>query len=81
MTLSRQDAIDQVTARINEPDLDWPTKPKQVVFEELMVEKSEGWLVFYGIPEDLRVRGRDPEPEDNPPWLVNRITGALTPGA
>lgn len=76
--LSKEDAVARVQQRINEPDMDWPTKPKQVVFDELTQEKPDGWLFFYGIPDDLRVPGRDPEPADNPPWFVNRESGELT---
>ena len=75
--LSRAEAIDLVSARINETDLDWPTKPKHSVFEEMIEESDAGWIVYYGIPEDMRVAGRDPEPMDNPPWLVDRETGQL----
>jgi hypothetical protein len=78
MSLSKSEAIAQVNARINEMDLDWPTKPKQVVFEELTQETDEGWLFFYAIPEDMRMLERDPEPQDNPPWMVDRETGELT---
>jgi len=75
--VSKLDAIAQVEQRINEPDMDWPTKPKQVVFDELTEEKANGWLFFYGIPEEMRIPGRDPEPEDNPRWFVNKETGEM----
>ena len=78
MPISKEQAIAKVDAVINEMDLDWPTKPKHVVFDELTQEQEEGWLFFYGIPDDMRVVGRDPEPTDNPPWLVNRDTGEMT---
>jgi hypothetical protein len=76
--ISKEDAIALVEKRINEPDMDWPTKPKQVVFEHLTREEPNGWHFFWAIHDDLRVPGRDPEPEDNPPWFVNRETGELT---
>lgn len=75
--VSKRDAIMQVEQRINEPDLDWPTKPRQVVFDELTEEKATGWLLFYGIPEEMRVPGRDPEPGANPPWFVTKETGEM----
>ena len=78
MTISKEQAIAKVDAAINEMDLDWPTKPKHVVFDDLTQEREDGWVFFYGIPEDMRVHGRDPEPVDNPPWLVNRETGEMT---
>ncbi len=78
MAISLDEAIAKVTARINEMDLDWPTKPKHVVIEELTRETESGWLLFYGVDEAVRVTGRDPEPQDNPPWQVNRETGELT---
>ena len=78
--VSKQDAIAQVEKRINEPDLDWPTKPRQVVFDELTREESNGWLFFYGIPDEMRVPGRDPDPADSLPWFVNRETGEMTQG-
>jgi hypothetical protein len=76
--VSKQDAMAQVEKRINEPDMNWPTKPKQLVFDELTREEADGWLFFYGIPEDMRMPGRDPEPEDNVPWLVNKETGEMS---
>ncbi len=75
--VSREEAVAKVDEHINEPDLDWPTKPKQVVFDDLIEESDEGWLIYYGIPDDLRVPGRDPEPKDNPPCFVDRATGEL----
>jgi len=75
--VSKRDAIAQVELRINEPDMDWPTKPRQVVFDELTEEEANGWHFFYGIPEEMRVPGRDPEPADNPPWFVNKETGEM----
>ena len=80
MTITRAEAIARVEARINEMDLDWPTKPKHVVFDELTEEREDGWVFFYGIPDDMRVAGRDPEPAENRPWCVNRETGEMTPG-
>jgi len=76
--ISRKEAIAEVEKRINAFDPDWPTKPRQVVYEELTREDPDGWLFFYAIPEDRRLPGRDPEPEDNPPWFVNRETGDMT---
>ena len=76
--VSKQDAINQVEKRINEPDMDWPTKPKQLVFDELTREETDGWLFYFGIPEDMRMPGRDPEPQDNVPWFVNRATGEMS---
>jgi hypothetical protein len=73
--VSREQAMHEVEKRINAFDPDWPTKPKQVVFDAMTREEADGWLFFYGIPDDMRVPGRDPEPEDNPPWHVNRETG------
>ena len=58
--VSKQEAIALVEARINEPDMDWPTKPRQVVHDELTREDEEGWLFFYAIPEDMRMPGRGP---------------------
>ena len=78
MAISKSDAVALVTDRINQFDLDWPTKPKHVVFDQLTEETDTGWLFYYGIPEDLRVSGRDPEPAENPPWRVNRETGELS---
>ncbi len=75
--VSKEAAIAKVEERINQPDMDWPTKPKQVVFDELTKEEANGWLFFYGIPEEMRVPDRDPEPEDNPPWFVNMETGEM----
>ena len=75
--MSKSDAIAGVTARINEMDLDWPTKPKHVVFDELTKETGTGWLFYYGIPEELWVPGRDPDNADNSPWQVNRETGDM----
>ena len=77
MTLSKSEAIALVESRINEMDLDWPTKPKHFVDDTLTEETGEGWLFFYGIPEEMRVAGRDPEPADNKPWFVNRETGEM----
>ncbi len=78
MTLTKAEAIALVDARINEMDLDWPNKPKHVVFDEWTRETDTGWVFFYGIPDDMRVVGRDPEPRDNPPWRVDRETGELS---
>jgi hypothetical protein len=78
MSISKSDAIVEITARINEMDLDWPTKPKHVVFDDLTQETDTGWIFFYGIPEDLWVTGRDPANADNPTWQVNRHTGEMT---
>lgn len=77
--ISREEAIAEITARINEMDLDWPTKPKHVVFDDLTQETDDGWVFFYGIPDDLLVAGRDPHNADNPPWQVNRDTGEMSP--
>ncbi len=76
--VSKAEAIAQVEKRINEPDMDWPTKPRQTVFDELTREEPDGWTFFYGIPYELRMPGRDPEPEDNPPWFVKRDTGEMS---
>ena len=78
MPLSKSEAIAQVNARINEMDLDWPTKAKHAVVDELTQSTDTGWLFFYGVVDEVRVAGRDPEPQDNPPCLVNRETGELT---
>lgn len=77
MPVSKEEAIAKVDEVINAMDLDWPTKPKHVVFDELTVEREDGWLFYYGIPDDMRVHGRDPEPADNPPWLVKRESGDM----
>jgi hypothetical protein len=76
--LSKKDAIALVEARINEFDPDWPTKPRQVVCDELTQERPDGWLFYYAAAEEMRVPGRDPEPEDNTPWFVNRGTGDMS---
>jgi len=78
MTISRAEAIALVEAEINAMDLDWPTKPKHVVFDEMTRENEDAWLFFYGIPEDMRVAGRDPEPGENPPYKVDKKTGEMT---
>lgn len=78
MAISQQDALLRVTAEINQPDLDWPTKPTHVVFDELTMETDTGWIFYYGIPEEFRVLGRDPEPQDNPPWRVDKASGTLS---
>jgi hypothetical protein len=76
--ISRQQAIEMVEEQINAFDPDWPTKPRQLVVDELTREEANGWWFYYAIEEDRRVPGRDPEPEDNPPWFVNRETGELS---
>lgn len=78
MSISKKEAIDKVNVRINETDLDWPTKQKHVVVEELTREFEDSWLVFYAVTDDYFVSGRDPEAEDNPPWRVDRKTGELS---
>ena len=67
-----------VEAAVNEPDLDWPTKPEHRVFDELTEETDDGWLFFCAVVDSLRVVGRDPEPGEAPPWHVNRETGEVT---
>ena len=76
--ITKSEAIADITARINEMDLDWPTKPKHVVFDDLTQETDDGWIFFYGIPDDLWVASRDPDNASNPPWQVNRNTGEMS---
>ena len=45
MTLTRAQALALVDERINEMDLDWPTKPKHVVFDEITRETDAGWVL------------------------------------
>jgi len=80
MALSKGEAIARVEAEINAMDLDWPTKPKHVVYDELTQETEQAWLFFYGIPEDMRVAGRDSQPDENPPWRVDKETGEMSLG-
>ena len=76
--ISKDEARGLVEERINGFDPDWPTKPKQVVVDELTREEPDGWVFYYAITEEQRVPGRDPEPEDNPAWFVSRETGELS---
>jgi hypothetical protein len=78
MSISKSEAIAKVNARINETDLDWPTKQKHEVIEALTEESEGAWLFFYAVVEDFYVAGRDPEPLENPPWRVDRNSGELS---
>jgi hypothetical protein len=80
MAISRSEAIAQVEAAVNAMDLDWPTKPTHVVYDELTQESRYAWLFFYGIPVDMRVAGRDAEPGENPPYRVDKETGEMELG-
>ncbi len=78
MSISKSEAVAKVNARINETDLDWPTKQKHEVIEALTEESEDSWLFFYAVVDDFYVAGRDPEPLENPTWRVNRNSGELS---
>jgi len=78
MSISKSEAVAKVNARINETDLDWPTKQKHEVIEALTEESEDSWLFFYAVVEDFYVAGRDPEPLENPTWRVNCNSGELS---
>lgn len=78
MSISKEQAIELVEERINVTDLDWPNRPPQVVYDGLTQTRADGWLFYYAIDEEHRVRGRDPEPEQNPPWFVDGESGELS---
>ncbi len=78
MSITKSEALRLVEERINETDLDWPNRPPQVVYDEFTKNQSDGWLFYYAIDEEYRVRGRDPEPQDNPPWFVDSNSGELS---
>ena len=66
-----------VEAVINETDWNWPTKPVQVVYEELTTEQPWGWVFYHASDPEFLVHGRDPGPKENFPYLVNKETGEL----
>ncbi len=81
--ISKTQAIELVEAFANEPDLDHPTKKRQAVYDEFTEEQPWGWTFYCTACENLWVQGRDPEPLDAPPILVNRETSevlATAPG-
>lgn len=81
--ITKEQAIELAVALANRPDLDFPTRQKQVVYDEFTVEESWGWVFYYTTDEATWVPGRDPSAQENPPILVNRSTAevvAVSPG-
>lgn len=72
--ITRDEAITAVEALINEPDLDWPTKPRQAVYDELTIETPWGWVFFHASHPDFFVPDRDAEPGASRPYAVNKST-------
>lgn len=79
--LTKAEARQLVEAAINEPDWNWPTKPLQVIYDELTVEAPWGWMFYHASDPEHLVHGRDPGPEQNLPYLVNKETGAYRQAA
>ena len=67
--LSRDAARAKVEALINEPNSQWPDRPRAVVREEFTLERPCGWVFFYDVPGQV-VAG-------NAPVLVTREDGEL----
>ena len=75
--LTKAEAIERVEHLINEPDLNFPTRHKQVVYDEFTTEEPDGWLFYYTASEVFWVAGRDPEASENPPVRVDKHTGEI----
>jgi hypothetical protein len=75
--LNKQEAIELAEKLANEVDLDNPTKKRQAVYDKFTQERTWGWIFYCTACENLWVHGRDPEPQDAPPILVNRVTSEV----
>ena len=73
--VTKAEAQAQVEELINVIDWDWPNRPRQVVYEDLTVETDWGWVFYHASDPEHLVHGRDRDPQDNPPYLVNKETG------
>ena len=75
--ISRAEARELVEVAINETDWNWPTKPVQVIYDELTLEQPWGWVFFHASDPEFLVHGRDPGPNGNLPYRVNKETGEM----
>ncbi len=75
--ISRAEARELVEVAINETDWNWLTKPVQVVYDKLTVEQPWGWVFYHASDPEFLVHGRDPGPQANPPYRVNKETGEI----
>jgi hypothetical protein len=75
--LTKEQALEKVTHKINEPDPYWPDKPKIVVMDEHTIEKEWGWVFFYESSDYLQTGGFSNRLAGNAPYIVNKATGEL----
>ena len=75
--LTKEAAREKVEAKINEPDLYWPDKPKFLVDDKHTIEKEWGWVFFYNTSEYLKSGDIDEELIGNVPYIANKNTGEI----
>jgi hypothetical protein len=75
--LTKQQALEKVTHKINEPDPYWPEKSEIVVMDEHTIEKEWGWVFFYESSDYLKTGDFSDQLVGNAPFIVNKATGEL----
>ena len=75
--LTKQQALEKVTRKINEPDPYWPEMPEMVVMDEHTIEKDWGWVFFYDSSDHLEYGDFCDRLVGNAPYIVNKATGEL----
>jgi hypothetical protein len=75
--LTREQAREQIEAKLNKPDPHWPDKPELIVDDEQTIEKEWGWVFFYNTSGYLKTGNVDEDLMGNAPYIVNKNTGEI----
>ena len=75
--LTKQEALEKVAHKINEPDPYWPEKPEIVVMDENTIEKEWGWVFFYESANYLQTGEFSDQVAGNAPYIVDKATGEV----